>query len=489
MYIFINALKNLGRNKGRNILLALILLAIIGTTVVTLTITHTADSIINIHQEQFGSRVIIQPDIEAFFEERQRTGEMAAIPQLTLAEALALAQSEYVQDYRLTVEKFAYSESVTAIGDEEMNEMLGGGGTIIMGEDGPMDDTSDFLMPNMRFVGGMWQDEFENGERVLHAGEFPQEEGEVLISLDLAELNNLTVGDTITLQGNIFDETNIGQTSIMAQDYSLTITGIYMDFTPEGFSGMGFIPPITNRRNEILTTIDTIVNPLEDDLENAIGMEIAVVYYLHDPSYLTYFEAEAHAMDVNEWLVFSSNEADFYAMVSPIEGLRQIAQTFLLVVLILGSIILILLSSIFIRERKYEIGVLRAMGMKRKKVAMGLWTEMLLLTGICLVFGLGIGSLVAQPVSDTLLAAQVEAADHVPDVNDSGSMVMIGSGFHFGDEQTTEYDPIDQLDLSLSSSTIFEIIGISLILMTVAAVSSTVRITKYEPIKILMERD
>jgi len=34
-----------------------------------------------------------------------------------------------------------------------------------------------------------------------------------------------------------------------------------------------------------------------------------------------------------------------------------------------------------------------------------------------------------------------------------------------------------------------EIVGISLVLMTVAAVSSTVHMTKYEPIKILMERD
>jgi len=487
MYILTNALKNLGRNKGRNILLALILLAIMGTTVVTLTITNTADRIIDVHQEQFGSRVIIQPDIEAFFEERQRTGQMEAIPQLTLAETLALAQSEYVQDYRLTVEKFVFGEEIEAIGEEEMNEMMGGhgGGAIIMGADGQLDETSDLSVPNSRLIGGMWLDEFETGDRVLHEGEFPQTDGEVLISLDLAELNDLAVGDALTLEGNLFTGTDTPDI-----DYQLIITGIYVDFTSEGFSGMGFIPPMVSRRNEILTTIDTIVNPLGDNLEDAIGMQIDVIYYLYHPSDLAYFEAEARAMEVNEWLLFSSNEADFYAMVAPIEGLRQVAQTFLLVVLVLGSIILILLSSIFIRERKYEIGVLRAMGMKRQKVVMGLWTEMLLLTTTCLVLGLGIGSLVAQPISDTLLAAQVEATAHVSNADDPGSFQLIsGGGFHFGGEQVAEYDPIDQLDLSLSRRTMLEIVGISFVLMTIAAVSSTVRITKYEPIKILMERD
>ena len=493
MYIFMNALKNIGRNKGRNILLGLILLAIIGTTVVTLTITNTADSMIDVHQEQFSIRVIIQPDIDAVIEEIQRDGQMTSIPQLTIEETLTLAESNYVQDYRLTVEKMAAGYGILSLGEEEMNEMMagmgGGGGVFISGDDGQvMEAPSDFIMPNLRFIGGAWLDDFENGERVLHEGEFPQAEGEVLISFDFAELNNLTIGDTVTLQGNFL----VG-TEVENQEYRLTITGIYMDFTSNMGAGMfGFTPPTMNRRNEILTSIDTIVNPLSDELENATGLQINVAYYLHNPSYLDYFEAEARAMGVSELLLFSSNATDFYAMVAPVEGLRQIAQTFLLVVLVLGGIILVLLSSIFIRERKYEIGVLRAMGMKRQKVTMGLWAEILVLTVACLVFGLGIGSLVAQPVSDTLLTAQVEAIAHVPDGGNTAHMNVniIGvGGTHFGNNESTEYNPIDQLDLSLSANTILQIAGISFALMTVAAISSTARITKYEPIKILMERD
>jgi len=501
MYIFTNALKNIGRNKGRNILLAFIMLAIIGTTVVTLTITNTADGIIDIHQEQFGSRVIIQPDIDAIIEQVQlgagREGmTRLEMPRLTIEEALALAETDYVQNYRLTVEKMVAGSDITSLGEEEMNEMMsgmggGGGGFMIMGGNGQISDQdTDFVMPNLRLIGGAWSDEFENGERVLHEGEFPQADKEVMISFDLAELNNLNIGDTLVIQGSL-----IAGEDISNHEYYVTVVGIYMDFTLSANAGMlGFTPPTMNRRNEVLTSIDTIINPIGDQLENAITLQVDVTYYLHNPEYLDAFETAARAMGVSELLLFSSNAADFYAMVAPVEGLRSIAQTFLIVVLVLGSLILILLSSIFIRERKYEIGVLRAMGMKRQKVAMGLWSEMLVLTATCLVLGLGMGSVVAQPVSDTLLAAQVEATAIVPETNNTGVFHMIGGagrgmGTRFGHDDSTEYNPIDQLDLRLSSETILQIAGISFALMTVAAITSTAKITKYEPIKILMERD
>lgn len=52
--------------------------------------------------------------------------------------------------------------------------------------------------------------------------------------------------------------------------------------------------------------------------------------------------------------------------------MKKITMVFLIVVLVLGAIILTLLTSILIRERKYEIDVLRAMGMKKGKRCLGL---------------------------------------------------------------------------------------------------------------------
>ena len=146
-----------------------------------------------------------------------------------------------------------------------------------------------------------------------------------------------------------------------------------------------------------------------------------------------------------------------------------------------------LLSSIAIRERKYEIGVLRAMGMQKLKVIAGLWTETLAITIICLMIGLGVGTLVAQPVSNVMLDQQIAAAEQASKNNSgmSGSGMMSSSSGNTG--QDTE--PLKDLNVSLQWVTILEIIGIALVLSSLSGVIATRKITKYEPIKILMERN
>jgi len=122
-------------------------------------------------------------------------------------------------------------------------------------------------------------------------------------------------------------------------------------------------------------------------------------------------------------------------MIAPIEKLQDISLTFLLVVLLFGAAIMILLSVIAIRERKYEIGVLRAMGMKKKKIALCLWIETIIITCICYVIGMIAGTLLAAPVSNALWT---------------------------GDEQ---------ISISLDGITALQILGVSLLLATITGQS------------------
>ncbi|MDR2571040.1 MAG: ABC transporter permease [Oscillospiraceae bacterium] len=153
-----------------------------------------------------------------------------------------------------------------------------------------------------------------------------------------------------------------------------------------------------------------------------------------------------------DWIVFR-DEAAYRRMIAPIENLQDVSFTFLLVVLIFGAAVMTLLSIIAIRERKYEIGVLRAMGMKKKKIALGLWFETILITCICFIFGVITGTALATPVSN---------------------MLWSGDG---------------QISITLNAITTVQILGVSLLLATIAGTVSVSRITKYEPIKILMERN
>ena len=174
------------------------------------------------------------------------------------------------------------------------------------------------------------------------------------------------------------------------------------------------------------------------------------------------------------------DEEAYNRIISPALGMSRISLTFMIVVLILGGLVLVLLATLSIRERKYEIGVLRAMGMKKHKVAFGLIFESLAITVVCLIIGLGIGTVIAQPVSDMLLQEQVTAAESGAN-SDSGM-------YYAGTQGDLNAKPLSELDVNMNFRVVTMIIIISLLLVSVSSITGISFITKYEPIKILAER-
>jgi putative ABC transport system permease protein len=376
---------------------------------------------------------------------------------------------------------------LTLDGDADMEI---GGGMFGGGRGGLMDIPASGELPNLRLYGNHWED-FDEGLRMVAEGRFPTAYGEAMVSMALAELNGLTLGDPIRLYGSL--SSGEGDERVNRQVvHDLVIVGIYFDMTPENAAG-GFVrASFLNRRNEVLTTLETVINPLG---EGESGITITAVYYLREPSLLPDFENAARALGLSDLLLVTTNEAEYLAIVEPVAGLRGITSTFLVIVLTLGGIVLMVLASISVRERKYEIGVLRAMGMKKNKLALGLMAETLTLTLICLALGLTAGTAVAQPLSDRLLAAQLESiAANEPAVEMVGFGGMFGGGMGGRIGQMLggggpQAEPLAELDVSLGLRTVLEIIGISSLLAVLAGAVSILRITKYEPMKILMERN
>jgi putative ABC transport system permease protein len=235
-------------------------------------------------------------------------------------------------------------------------------------------------------------------------------------------------------------------------------------------------PAAINVRNDIITNYETAFAFAKSD-----PRVDTAAYFLKSPDLLSSFESEARAAGLSYDYKVTIDEEAYNRVVKPVEGMTKISFTFMSVVLILGGLVLILLSSIAIRERKYEIGVLRAMGMKKHKVAFGLICESLAITAVCLIIGLGIGTVAAQPVSDILLQEQVAATE---------SNTNSGTGMMYAGVQTnTNAQPLTELNVNLNISVVMTIILISLLLVLVSSVAGISKITKYEPIKILMERN
>ena len=339
---------------------------------------------------------------------------------------------------------------------------------VTAGADGELVTT----MPKIKVLGTSTLEslqEFNDGKRKIIDGEIYKEKDECVVSKEFAELNNIKVGDLIEINKNS-DENG--------ESYKLKVSGIYFDATEE-YGGMPFKSAYMNKRNEILTSLETIKG-----ISGSEKLSIKAKYYLKNPDMLKDFEKEMRANGLPEVYNVSTDEASYNKIVGPVEGLGSITLMFIFVVLGLGSVILILLNTLSIKERKYEIGVLRAIGMKKGKVAMGLISESLIITIICLVIGIGAGSLLSQPVSNSLLQKQIEAQKSTNNTTGQGGMSFSVAA----PTSSSGEDTISEIDVTLNGKAILEVTGVALLIVLVSSVVGVSYITKYEPRKILTER-
>lgn len=469
MYIFKNAFKNLFRNKGRNLLLGVIILALILSTTVALVINATTKGIIEDYKNRFGSQVTLSIDFNKLTADSKpgADGSFAfpSAPEISSEQYMSFADSEQLKSYQIDITAGVIFSDLKAVGDEGNNGAVGsiGGGA------------SDYIAPKAKLLG--YSDpnnlpDFASGLRKIVDGEIYSGENECLISSDFADLNKLKVGDEFQITDTVSEK-----------KVTLKVAGIYADATkatadlPGG--AMSLEGSYGNRRNEILVSMDTISKNL--DVNDLI---VNAEYELKSPDLLEQFEKELRAKGLPDVYNVETDEAGYNKIVAPVVGLSKISMTFMWVVLIVGGIILLFITTMAIRERKYEIGVLRAMGMKKAKVAVMLVAETVMITAVCLGVGIGLGSALSQPVADTLIAGQVEAAESAQNQGE----INFSNG-NIGMDDTSDVTPLSEIDVSLTPEAAAQISMIALLLALLSSAAGVIFITKYEPVRILSERN
>lgn len=276
MYILTNALKNLGRNKGRNILLGIIIFILILSTTVGLVINTTTKGIIEDYRTRFGSEVTLSIDFDKLMAEYKPSADgktfLSAAPKISPEKYVAFADSECLKTYRMNMLVGIVFEDLKAV-DEQANEGMGslGGGN------------GDYIPPTAKLLG--YTDphdmpDFANGLRKMIEGTLYQGKNECIISSDFAELNQLEVGDTFVVKD-----------TKSKKSIALKVTGIYADATeakkelPASFFSME--GSYENRRNEIFVNIDTISENFDIS-----GLTVNAEYELKSPDFVQDFEKE-----------------------------------------------------------------------------------------------------------------------------------------------------------------------------------------------------
>ena len=541
MYIFKNAWKNITRNKGRNILIGVIIVVIASACTITLAIRESAEKIINSYEEQNKIEATISLNRESMMTEFRESGKSQEeminafndIQNVTEEEIQKYGESDYLESYYYTYELSVNAKDIKAATDSLVKETTttktetttktkkfsGGGnfpgmppggfggqstttnrkttttktekifnekasaGAFTLVGYNSYEDMKDFINGNYTITSGSVSDDFESMTCV--------------ISEELATLNKLEVGNKIT----IVDPKNSKKT------YQLEITGIYKENT-DSSSNMSNM--FTSSANQIITNVSVVKKVLagNSDLEATI----TPTFIVKDSESVEKFASEVTEKGLSKYYQVTSNLEDIENATESVKNVRVFATTFLIITLVIGGVVLIVINMINIRERKYEIGVLRTIGMKKRKVSLQFMFELLVVCLISLLIGAGIGSFTSVPVANSLLANEISNANSkYENINNNfGRRELKIDNNKQETESVTEenkdneekknekqdipsfgiarVNQVDNINAVVNFKVLAELLGIGILLTLIGSLASMIAISRFSPLTILKER-
>lgn len=558
MYIIKNAFRCIGRSKGRNILIGIIALVIATSACIGLSIRQSAENAkasalegmsitatisydrANAMGQMGGGRPSGGSRPSGGFDKNQFADMMGSASSLTLEEYEKYAGASTVQDFYYTLtayfngsENFAPVSDETDDSEEESESTVDTerpsgfpGGMMGGGMMGGMFSSGDFTIVGYSSDSAMT--DFINGTASVVDGGTMFDEGTTdyvcVISEELAMYNDLAVGDTIV----------ITNPSLETETYTLTISGIYTSTENNDFS-MSMFGKSQDPANRIYMSAKalqvildaseaastTVTNDYGMESESKITGSLSATYCFANTEDYYAFEEEVRTLGLDaSYTVSSSDVTEYENSLAPLNTLSTMAGWFLLVILAIGGVILVVLNIFNVRERKYEVGVLTAMGMKKWKVAAQFICEILVVTMLAVVIGAGIGAVSSVPVTNALLEGQVASQTAQQDQMDQnfGRPGNMGGGFpggmgggmpggmgdgmpsdlpsDFGDGKNPfenmvsgAADYITEVDSAMNLTVVIQMIGVGLLLTLVASAASVLFIMRYDPLKILANRD
>lgn len=410
MYLLKNAWRNVCRSRVRSILIGVIICALALFSCIGLSIRQAAETSREASLELTSVTGTISVDRSAIMRgagqgaseglEPPSKDEMSAA--FSEVEELGLEELESYADADV-VEGFYWTGTISVDGDDALDpvESTFDDG---MGRGGPQSADGGQGFSEFSIVGYSSDDAmtaFIDGTSEITEGSMFEESassGTCVISEELAAYNSLAVGDTITVVGSD------GTSSV-----SLEIVGVYaQDNAASGMPGGTMMGGMTDSANAILVSYGTL-----EDAAATLALEprIEGTYEFQTAEDFESFEQECRDRGLSEEYTVSSPDIEAYEQsLVPLENLGTYATWFVCISCVIGAIVLVVLNMFSIRERRHEIGILCAIGMKKHLVAAEFLIEMLIIAGIALVLGTGVGAAASVPVTNALLSAQIESS-------------------------------------------------------------------------------
>ncbi|MDT0013064.1 ABC transporter permease [Listeria cossartiae] len=498
MNFFKRAWLSMKARKGRSVLQLIIFTVVCVLILSGFTIQSAADKASELAREQLGGTVTLTVDrekqMQAMREEASssESSSTEAKPKfesspIDVSDANDLAKLDHVASYNYYSSTQALAsgfDPIESSGDTSSSDdsstttqTQGPGG----GQGGPQMVDADLSISGL--LDSATSTDFEAGTSELTSGvaitSADKDKNVAMVEENLAEENDWKVGDSFTVTSSD------GNTKV-----TLKIVGIYK--STDAGSDMAQNFSFLNPYNKVYVPY-TVANTIKgSDYKNTVD---SAVYTMDDAANISAFEKEAKKVDSIDWDTFKldANDTLYQQMIGPIDSVASFSKNVVYIVSIAGALILGLLVMMQVRDRKYEMGVLLAIGEKRGKLIAQFFVEILIVALIS--FGLAAASshYVAQLAGNQLLEQQNSSTTETSTTENRGpgGSGQGGPGGFAGSVSnlTKNTEQIKELDIQVTLEDMLKMGGIGIGIAFISVLLPAALVLRMNPKTILTKQE
>lgn len=500
MNFFKRAWLSMKARKGRSVLQLIIFTVVCVLILSGFTIQSAADKASELAREQLGGTVTLTVDrekqMQAMRDEAASSDSSSteSKPQfesspIDVSDANELAKLNHVASYNYYSSTQALAsgfDPIESSGDTSSSsdetstttETQGPGG----GQGGPQMVDADLSISGL--LDSATSTDFEAGTSELTSGvaitSADKDKNVAMVEENLAKENDWKVGDSFTVTSSD------GNTKV-----TLKIVGIYK--TTDSGSDMAQNFSFLNPYNKVYVPY-TVANTIKgSDYKNTVD---SAVYTMDDVANIFAFEKEAKKVDSIDWDTFKldANDTLYQQMIGPINSVASFSKNVVYIVSIAGALILGLLVMMQVRDRKYEMGVLLAIGEKRGKLIAQFFVEILIVALVS--FGLAAASshYVAQLAGNQLLAQQNSSTNETTTSTENRGPGGGGQGGPggFGESVsnlTKNTEQIKELDIQVTLEDMLKMGGIGIGIAFISVLLPAALVLRMNPKTILTKQE
>ena len=325
-----------------------------------------------------------------------------------------------------------------------------------------------------------------------------------MVSEAFALLNNLTVDSTITFRNVIMDhgfnvwerDDDFQPTIFDEQTYDVTIVGIFrpvnLPHIEHDFSNEWWQVRDIQNRIYVPNTFINMVTTFQNDAFYRMNPE---AFEEWDPRGFTWYQNFFTLYDPNDFPAFREGVtqiAPFFHVIDSgnsfrpvlvaLDTMRGLTITVLIIAIAAGLLIVTLLISLFLRDRRREVGIYLALGERKRKIVSQFLFEILTVSFLAILVALFIGNIVAANLSEDMLMSDIAMEQQREE-----GMWFWDPFAHMGYQTDLPADAVvNSYDVSLSPLTILIFFGVGLGTVLLATVIPIIYVLRLNPKKIML---